>query len=178
MEINYHAFRKNHCQLPGIYSSDAVCSAALWTPADIKDSPCEKPFQLLRLLISNLLTLKMIWWNKHCLNLHLNMTNHVMFKERGTSGLDSGDFCYKTHQQQYFHHILHLSKLPYQQHDLKAVQETTICAFWRTIKRCQTWFPLHCFGSGCQRIKHYLKEDSFSREKGLARFTGGDEGAP
>lgn len=67
MEINYHAFRKNHCQLPGIYSSDAVCSAALWTPADIKDSPCEKPFQLLPLLISNLLTLKMIWWNKHCL---------------------------------------------------------------------------------------------------------------
>lgn len=81
------------------------------------------------------------------------------------------------YQHHHFHHILHWSKLPYQQHDLKAVQGTTISAFWRTIKRCQTRFLLHCFGSGCQRIKHYLKEDSFSREKGPARFTDGEEGA-
>lgn len=81
------------------------------------------------------------------------------------------------YQHHHFHHILRLSKLPYQQHDLKAVLETTISAFWRTIKRCQTRFLLHCFGSGCQRIKHYLKEDSFSREKGPARFTDGEEGA-
>lgn len=81
------------------------------------------------------------------------------------------------YQHQHFHHILHLSKLPYQQHDLKAVQETTISAFWRTIKRCQTRFLLHCFGSACQRIKHYLKEEPFSREKGLARFTDDEEGA-
>lgn len=81
------------------------------------------------------------------------------------------------YQHQHFHHVLHLSKLPYQQQDLKAAQETTISAFWCTIKRCQTRFLLHCFGSGCQRIKHYLKEDSFSREKQAARFTDGKAGA-
>lgn len=80
------------------------------------------------------------------------------------------------YQHHHFHHILHLSKLPYQQRDLKAAQETTISAFWHTIKRCQTWFLLHCFGSGCQRIKHYLKEDSFSREKRPARFTDARRG--
>lgn len=56
----------------------------------------------------------------------------------------------------------------------KQPPETTICAFWRTIKRCQTWFLLHCFGSGCQRFKDYLKEDSFSEEKKPARFADGD----
>lgn len=67
------------------------------------------------------------------------------------------------------HHILHWTKLPYQQQDLKAVQDDTTSALWHTIKRCQTWFLLHCFGLGCQRIKHYLKEDLFRREKGTVQ---------
>lgn len=74
------------------------------------------------------------------------------------------------------HHILHWTRLPYQQRDLKAVQDDTTSAFWRTIKRCQTWFLLHCFGLGCQRIKHYLKEGLFRRVRGPCRFTDSDEG--
>ena len=48
-------------------------------------------------------------------------------------------------------------------------RRAAILLFWHTIKRCQTWFILQCFGSACQRIKHYLKEASFKQRTPLAR---------
>lgn len=105
----------------------------------------------------------------------LDRSCHVYGEGNQQTGLQG--LLLQNYQHYHFHHILHLSKLPYQEQDLRAAQETTISPFWCTIKRCQTWFLLHCFGSGCQQIKHYLKEESFSREKGPARSTDGEEGA-
>lgn len=99
----------------------------------------------------------------------------AVFVVRGTIRMDSGDFLppnpirSTTFITSFTGANYHISSTIWKQ-----PPETTIWAFWRTIKRCQTWFLLHCFGSGCQRFKDYLKEGSFSKEREPARFTDGD----
>lgn len=82
------------------------------------------------------------------------------------------------YQHYHFHHILQLTLLLYQQLDLSAVLQTTISAFWHTIKRCHTRLLRRCFGSCCQLIKHYLKEVFLAKGSSQpGSLTDSEEGA-
>lgn len=82
------------------------------------------------------------------------------------------------YQHYHFHHILGVTLLLYQQLDLSAVLQTTISAFWHTIKRCHTRLLRRCVGSCCQLIKHYLKEVFLAKGSSQpGSLTDSEEGA-
>lgn len=81
-------------------------------------------------------------------------------------------------QHHHFHHILHSSKLPYQQHDLKADQGTTISAFSDAqLKDVKLGFFYTVLVQAVSASNIILKRTHLAEKRNRARFTNAEEGA-
>lgn len=170
VEINYHECSKKH-------NHAHFLLAHLLFPLNLDVCLSQGIKDLCENSLLTMTPLAFLWrikvdWNKHGFDRHCCGTALL----RESSEYNPEDIVLLNYINTTTHHILHWTKLPYQQRDLKPVQDDTTSALWHTNKRCQTWFLLHCLGLCCQRIKHYLKEHLFQRERRPSSFTDSDEG--